>query len=142
MADDDQGRDPELDAAILAHDQVRTGYILQNRAVRRRMGVACFLFWLVGNCVMLVAGLTSDDIARRIAALASVIGTVEMAAASIIAMYWGAGAFDNRSMMGGGMYGGGMGGGYGGGYGMSGGFGASPLGGLPAPGARLTKTPK
>lgn len=132
----EEGSDPDLDRAILAHDAVRTNYILRNRAVRRIMGVLTFAQWAAGNAAIILAGLVSDDIARRIGALASVIGTWEMSSMGIIAMYWGAGAFDNRSMMGGSMYGSSM---YGG-YNSFSSFGASsPLGDLSRP--HLTKNP-
>jgi hypothetical protein len=141
-SDQNADSDPALDQAILNHDAARQAYILRNRAVRRIMGVATFVVWLAGNVLMISAGLAFDDIARRITALATVIGSFEMAAMGVISMYWGVGAFDNRSMMGGGgMYGGGM---YGSSFGgMASGFSSPGMGGLTArpSGARLTKTP-
>lgn len=101
----DDGADAEVDAAILAHDAARTAYVLRNRAVRRVMGVATFTVWLAGNVLMIGAGLASDTIAHRLVDLIGLIASFNMAAMGVISMYWGVGAFDNRSMMGGGLYG-------------------------------------
>ena len=113
--------DPELDAALLAHDTERAAYIYRRLAIRRRMAVATFLVFLLGGVALIVAGLSSDAVAKRVMELGTIIATFMMALAGIVSMYWGCGAYEQ----GGGMFGGGSRSSYGG-YG--GGFGASSFG--------------
>lgn len=132
----DPPADQELDAAILAHDAARSAYIIRNRAFRRRVAVYLLIVFLVGGTAMIGYGLASDAAAKRINEISNVIGTFMLSIAGLLSAYFGAGAFDNRSMLGGGY--GGMGGGYGAGL-YSGGFGSS-FGGSPLGGARLTRS--
>jgi hypothetical protein len=137
----DATADPDLDAAILAHDAAREAYVYRRLAIRRRMAITAFLVLIVGGCALVIAGLSSDAVAQRVNVLGAFIATFTMSLAGIVAAYWGVGAFDSRGMTGGygaGMIGGGFGSpGYGGGFSPS--FGAASS--LAAPHARLSKTP-
>ena len=147
-APDDTGADPDLDAAILAHDARRMAYVYRRLAIRRMMVVTAFLVFVFGGCELIVAGLSSDAVAHRIAELGMIIATFMMSLSGIIAWYWGCGAYEQAGMFGrmmGGGYGmgGGFGGGmYGGGLGMGGGPGSTPLGAAAMLHPRLTKTPR
>lgn len=119
----DDSADPDLDAAILAHDQIRLAYIMRNRAVRRRMAILAFSNLMAGPIGLIALGLSSDSYAQRIVALAPIIIPYMLTMAGYVSVYMGVGAFDNRSMLGG------MGGGFGGGMYGGGGFGSSSFGG-------------
>lgn len=143
----DDASDPELDAAILAHDQLRTMFVLRNRAVRRRMAIIAFVNLIFGVTGLIAFGLSSDAAAQRITMLASIIIAYMFTLAGYVSVYMGVSGFDNRTMLGGGgMYGGGMGGmgGYGAGF-SPGGYSAlrsvSPIASPAAPHAPLIKTP-
>jgi hypothetical protein len=101
----DDGADPELDAATLAHDAVRQQYVLAQRAFRRRVAVYLLIVFLIGGSGMIAYGLMSDAAAKRISEISNVIGTFMLSIAGLIAAYFGAGSMDNRSMLGGGMSG-------------------------------------
>lgn len=133
----DDGADAALDQALLAHDEVRTAYVLRNRAFRRRVAIYLLIVFLAGGSAMIAYGLLSDAAARRLAEIGNIVGTFMVSIAGLLSAYFGAGAFDNRTMYGGGLYGGGsgMGVGFGGSSPAFGGFNSAALR------PRLTKTP-
>jgi hypothetical protein len=95
----------ELDAAVLAKDQVREAYVLKRLRTRRRMAIIAFAQFIVGGAGLIFAGLFMPGKAELIDHMGAFLSLYFSGLSASVIAYWGLGAMSGSSYSGFGGYG-------------------------------------
>lgn len=76
-------------------------YIYGRRQLRRHMAVFSFAWFVMFGTALIALGLTSNDVANRIAQSGTLISTFFGSLALWVGAYWGIGAYEHQASYGG-----------------------------------------